>query len=166
MAADPTRDYFDTIEGYFIPPTTTNYVFFIAGADRVSLFQLNGRKHIDGDVVARILIEQLTHVFGGFSVVALVVQGRSQDSQHVVPIWEMPQSEPRLLFRLGKLRSSERLLSISQMYERLSMQLRREGERHNRGKRQDETDGEKGTLNTRASTSCEAEQEAHEETAD
>jgi hypothetical protein len=38
IAADPTRDYFDSVEGFFIPPVTTNYVFFIAGADRVSLF--------------------------------------------------------------------------------------------------------------------------------
>jgi hypothetical protein len=32
------RLYFDTIEGYFIPPTNGNYVFFIAGADRFWLF--------------------------------------------------------------------------------------------------------------------------------
>ena len=38
VAADPSRDYFDSVEGYFIPPTTTNYVFFVSGADRVGLF--------------------------------------------------------------------------------------------------------------------------------
>jgi hypothetical protein len=38
VAADPNRDYFDSVEGYFIPPTTTNYVFFTAGADRWSLY--------------------------------------------------------------------------------------------------------------------------------
>ncbi len=32
------RNYFDTIEGYFIPPATTNYVFFICGADRFWLY--------------------------------------------------------------------------------------------------------------------------------
>ncbi len=36
--ADPTRDYFDAIEGFFIPPVTTNYVFFIAFADRGWLY--------------------------------------------------------------------------------------------------------------------------------
>jgi len=38
IAADPTRDYFDSIEGYFMPPVTTNYVFFTAGADRVFMY--------------------------------------------------------------------------------------------------------------------------------
>ena len=38
VAADPTRNYFDTIEGYFVPPTTGNYVFFISGADRFWLY--------------------------------------------------------------------------------------------------------------------------------
>lgn len=37
-AVDPTRNYFDTIEAYFIPPTTGNYVFFTAGADRWWLY--------------------------------------------------------------------------------------------------------------------------------
>ena len=37
-AADPTRNYFDTLEGFFIPPTTGSYVFFIAGADRWWLY--------------------------------------------------------------------------------------------------------------------------------
>ena len=37
-AADPTRDYIDTIEGYFIPPTTGSYVFFTCGADHWWLF--------------------------------------------------------------------------------------------------------------------------------
>jgi len=37
-AADPTRQYFDTLEGYFIPPEDGNYVFFIAGADRWWLY--------------------------------------------------------------------------------------------------------------------------------
>ncbi|MCX8107338.1 MAG: Ig-like domain-containing protein, partial [Verrucomicrobiae bacterium] len=36
--ADPVRNYFDTIEGYFIPPQTGNYVFFTAGADRWWLY--------------------------------------------------------------------------------------------------------------------------------
>lgn len=38
VAADPLRNYFDTIEGYFIPPQTGNYVFFTAGADRWWLY--------------------------------------------------------------------------------------------------------------------------------
>ena len=38
VAADPTRNYFDTLEGFFIPPTTGNYVFFTAGADRWWLY--------------------------------------------------------------------------------------------------------------------------------
>lgn len=36
--ADPVRNYFDTIEGFFIPPETGNYVFFTAGADRWWLY--------------------------------------------------------------------------------------------------------------------------------
>ena len=32
------RQYTDTIEGYFIPETTTNYVFYICGADRFWLY--------------------------------------------------------------------------------------------------------------------------------
>ena len=35
---DPNRNYFDIIEGYFIPPQTGEYVFFTAGADRWWLF--------------------------------------------------------------------------------------------------------------------------------
>ncbi len=38
VAADPVRNYFDTLEGYFIPPTTGNYVFYTAGADRWWLY--------------------------------------------------------------------------------------------------------------------------------
>ena len=38
VAADPARNYFDTLEGYFIPPTTGNYVFLTAGADRWWLY--------------------------------------------------------------------------------------------------------------------------------
>jgi hypothetical protein len=38
VAADPARNYFDCIQGYFIPPVTTNYVFYTAGADRFALF--------------------------------------------------------------------------------------------------------------------------------
>lgn len=38
VAADPVRNYFDTLEGYFIPPTTGEYVFFTAGADRWWLY--------------------------------------------------------------------------------------------------------------------------------
>ena len=36
--ADPSRNYFDCIEGLFIPPTTGNYVFFVAFADRCWLY--------------------------------------------------------------------------------------------------------------------------------
>lgn len=36
--ADPVRNYFDTLEGFFIPPVTGNYVFFTAGADRWWLY--------------------------------------------------------------------------------------------------------------------------------
>jgi len=32
------RNYFDSVEGYFIPPVTTNYVFYTAGADRFALW--------------------------------------------------------------------------------------------------------------------------------
>ncbi len=38
VAADPARNYFDSIQGVFIPPTTGNYVFFTAGADRWWLY--------------------------------------------------------------------------------------------------------------------------------
>ena len=38
LADDPVRYYFDTIEGFFIPPTSGNYVFLTAGADRFWLF--------------------------------------------------------------------------------------------------------------------------------
>ena len=38
LAADPTRNYFDCIQGVFIPPANGNYVFFIAGADRWWLY--------------------------------------------------------------------------------------------------------------------------------
>lgn len=38
VAADPLRNYFDTIEGYFIPATTGDYVFFTCGADRWWLY--------------------------------------------------------------------------------------------------------------------------------
>jgi hypothetical protein len=38
VAADPARNYFDTLEGFFIPPKTGDYVFFIAGADRWWLY--------------------------------------------------------------------------------------------------------------------------------
>lgn len=38
IAADPNRNYFDTIEGFFIPPTTGDYVLLTAGADRWWLF--------------------------------------------------------------------------------------------------------------------------------
>ncbi len=36
--ADPVRNYFDTIEGFFVPPETGNYVFLTAGADRWWLY--------------------------------------------------------------------------------------------------------------------------------
>lgn len=32
------HNYFDSVEGYFIPPVTTNYVFYTAGADRFALY--------------------------------------------------------------------------------------------------------------------------------
>jgi hypothetical protein len=32
------HNYFDSVEGYFIPPATTNYVFYVAGADRINLY--------------------------------------------------------------------------------------------------------------------------------
>ncbi len=38
QTADPARNYFEEIDGYFIPPTTGNYVFFIAFADRGWLY--------------------------------------------------------------------------------------------------------------------------------
>ncbi len=38
LAADPARNYFDTLEGDFIAPKTGNYIFFIAGADRFWLY--------------------------------------------------------------------------------------------------------------------------------
>jgi hypothetical protein len=38
VAADPARNYFDCIQGYFIPPVTTNYVFYTAGADRFAVW--------------------------------------------------------------------------------------------------------------------------------
>jgi hypothetical protein len=36
--ADPARNYFDCIEGFFTPPATGDYVFFIAFADRCWLY--------------------------------------------------------------------------------------------------------------------------------
>ncbi len=38
VAADPVRNYVDTLEGYFIPPTTGNYVFYTCGDDEWYLF--------------------------------------------------------------------------------------------------------------------------------
>ena len=38
VAADPLRNYFDTLEGYFIPAKTGNYAFLTAGADRWWLY--------------------------------------------------------------------------------------------------------------------------------
>lgn len=37
-AADPNRNYFDSLEGYFVPPASGDYVFFVAGADRIWLY--------------------------------------------------------------------------------------------------------------------------------
>jgi hypothetical protein len=37
-AADPVPNWCDTLEGYFIPPATTNYVFFICGDDEFYLY--------------------------------------------------------------------------------------------------------------------------------
>ena len=36
--ADPIQDYSDTLECYFIPPTTNDYVFYIAGSDTIDLY--------------------------------------------------------------------------------------------------------------------------------
>jgi hypothetical protein len=36
--ADPSRNYFDTLEGFFMPPTTGDYVFLTSGADRVWMY--------------------------------------------------------------------------------------------------------------------------------
>jgi hypothetical protein len=36
--ADPIQDYSDTLECYFIPPTTNDYVFYVAGSDIVDLY--------------------------------------------------------------------------------------------------------------------------------
>ncbi|HNQ88888.1 MAG TPA: immunoglobulin domain-containing protein [Verrucomicrobiota bacterium] len=38
QTADPTRNFFQSLEGYFIPPETGNYVFFTAGADHWWLY--------------------------------------------------------------------------------------------------------------------------------
>jgi len=37
-AADPARDYFDSLDGYFIPPQSGNYVFFLSFDDRCGLW--------------------------------------------------------------------------------------------------------------------------------
>jgi hypothetical protein len=37
-AADPVPNYCDTLEGFFIPPATTNYVFFTCGDDEFYLY--------------------------------------------------------------------------------------------------------------------------------
>jgi hypothetical protein len=36
--ADPIQDYSDTLECYFIPPTTNDYVFYVAGSDTIDLY--------------------------------------------------------------------------------------------------------------------------------
>lgn len=36
--ADPIQDYSDTLECYFIPPTTNDYVFYISGSDYIDLY--------------------------------------------------------------------------------------------------------------------------------
>jgi hypothetical protein len=38
VAADPVRNYDDTLEGYFIPPKSGNYVFFTCGDDEFYLY--------------------------------------------------------------------------------------------------------------------------------
>ncbi|MGO8930665.1 MAG: hypothetical protein ACLQU3_27725 [Limisphaerales bacterium] len=38
VAADPVRNYIDTLEGYFVPPTTGDYVFYVCGDDEYYLF--------------------------------------------------------------------------------------------------------------------------------
>src|ERR1035437_1488967 len=38
VPADPVRNYVDTLEGYFIPPTTGDYVFYVCGDDEFYLF--------------------------------------------------------------------------------------------------------------------------------
>jgi hypothetical protein len=38
VAADPVRNYVDTLEGFFVPPTTGDYVFYICGDDEYYLF--------------------------------------------------------------------------------------------------------------------------------
>lgn len=36
--ADPLRDYFDLLEGFFVPPLSTNYVFFMSFDDRAAVW--------------------------------------------------------------------------------------------------------------------------------
>jgi len=38
VAADPVRNYYDSIEGYFIPPATGNYAFLTCGDDEYYLY--------------------------------------------------------------------------------------------------------------------------------
>jgi hypothetical protein len=50
--ADPARNYFDTIDGYFIPPTTGNYVFFTSGADRWWLYLSTDENPVNKHMIA------------------------------------------------------------------------------------------------------------------
>ena len=52
VAADPVRNYFDTIEGYFIPPTTGDYVFLTAGADRWWLYLSTDEDPVNKKMIA------------------------------------------------------------------------------------------------------------------
>lgn len=52
--ADPVRNYADMIEGYFIPATTTNYVFFTAGADYWALYLSTDETPANKNLVAEI----------------------------------------------------------------------------------------------------------------
>jgi len=38
VAADPVRNYIDTLEGFFIPPVTGDYVFYLCGDDEYYLY--------------------------------------------------------------------------------------------------------------------------------
>ena len=52
--ADPSRNYADTIEGYFIPATTGNYVFFTAGADYAALYLSTDESPANKNLIAEL----------------------------------------------------------------------------------------------------------------
>ena len=134
-------------------------------ASSITLCQFDHGKTIYGELVTRILRDQLPQISGSFCVIALIKVDLRQDFENIWPVRKTPQCNAGFFLRIlivANLHLDERML---QMNFRFSVFLHKQCDRHHQGKGRNQANPPQGPLQAVVGPPCKTEQQADKQPA-